>query len=234
MTLSPNEWTALSREIDAAASLIRRGFVVLDDYNFAARDLEPLFVCFAGGAEKLLKLTVGLVAIDAGEPWPTTATMKKAGHKITQLDATVRRHIVERQERSTVPGLIAKLLEIADSHPGIVQSLAAFERYADSGRFYNLDMLGGLAQTDESPSALWSELETHIVLDANPDLLDEAEAGNHDFVRATLNRVLARSLGIWCELIQRSWTSGVCGELAKQWSSQLDLGHPEPPRLAGT
>lgn len=63
---------------------------MLADYRFASRDAEPVFACLAGGTEKLLKLTFGLVTVDGGGAWPSKATMQQAGHKIVELDATVR------------------------------------------------------------------------------------------------------------------------------------------------
>jgi len=64
VTFSAQEAEALSREIDASASLLRHGFAILADPRFAFRDSEPLFACLAGGAEKLLKLPFGLLTVE--------------------------------------------------------------------------------------------------------------------------------------------------------------------------
>jgi hypothetical protein len=229
MRLSPAESAAISSEIDAASSLLRHGFAILGEYRFASRDAEPVFACLAGGAEKLLKLTFGLATVADGASWPSKATMQGAGHRIVELDGTVRELIVEGRDRSTAPGLISELLEMSDGHPGIVQVLATLERYAVDGRFYNLDLLGHRAQGDASPHELWSELERDIV-EANPEMLDQLAGSEAEQARHDMNRIIAWSLGIWCELILRSWMTGVLGELAQQWSPQLQLGHP-PPRL---
>jgi hypothetical protein len=227
MNFTREEWAALSREIDAASSLMRHGFAILGGYRFASRDDEPLFACRAGGTEKLLKLTFGLVTVDEGDPWPTKATMRDAGHKIVELDRTVRSLLIRRQQTSTAPGLIARLLEMTDGHPGVGLTLATLERYAVNGRFYNLDLLGGRAQGEASPAALWDELEMDVI-EANPDMIEESAYGDHDQVRQDMNRIIARSFGLWCELVLRSWMTGVCGDRAQEWSGQLDLGHVRP------
>jgi hypothetical protein len=170
-----------------------------------------------------------LATVADGGGWPSKATMQNAGHKIVELDGAVRELIVKRRDRSTAPGLIAQLLEMTDGHPGVVQILATLERYAVDGRFYNLDLLGGLAQGNASPQELWSELELDIV-EANPEMLDQLAGPQYALARQTMNRIIAWSLGTWSELIQRSWMTGVIGEAAKQWSPQLELGHP-PPRV---
>lgn len=153
--------------------------------------------------------------------------MKAAGHRIVELDQSARREIASNTGRSTAPGLIRQLLEASDGHPGVTLVLITLERYAVNGRFYNLDLLGGHEHHDGSPRELWDELEMRII-EGNPDMLDDLASEAHDEVRIQMNRIIARSMGLWCELVYRAWVTGVCASLAQQWSPQLDLGHPEP------
>jgi hypothetical protein len=221
------DWVALSHEIDATSTLFRHGFAILREYTFASRDAEAVFVCLAGGAEKFLKLTVGVVAVDEGRGWPAKATLKKAGHRITELDDGVRETIARRAQLSSAPGLIANLLAATAADAGVKQALTTLERYATNGRFHNLDRLGGEATSDESPHDLWEELQ-QMVLEANPEVLEQLAGAGHREARIGINEILATSIGGWCELIRRSWITGVCGDQAQQWSYQLDLGHEAP------
>jgi hypothetical protein len=225
--LTRNQLFAIVNEVDATSTLFRHGFSILKEYRFASRDAEAVFVCMAGGAEKLLKLTVGMFAVDDGHGWPAQAAMRDAGHKITELDASARKMIDERVDRSTVPGVIRELLELTAANPGVWQIMATLERYATNGRFYNLDLLGGREQEDKSPQELWEELHM-MVLDANPELLEQLAGAENDEARRTINGILMSTLGQWCELIYRSWVTGVCGPIAQEHSAALDLGHPEP------
>ena len=190
-------------------------------------DAEAVFVCLAGGVEKLLKLTAGVIAVGDGDAWPDRATMKAKGHRIVELDDSVRSEIVARVDRSSAPGLMNKLLGMTGQHPGINQILDTLQRYAVDGRFYNLDLLGGINDARESPQQLWNELEL-LILEANPEIYDELASVGHDRARADMNEIIAWVLGQWCELISRAWITGVCGDLARQWSPQLNLGHPPP------
>jgi len=226
--LSPEQTAALSQEIDAASSLMRHGLAILTEYRFAARDAEPVLACLAGGAEKLLKLTYGLMCIDDGCQWPSKAAMRNAGHRIVDLDDTVRGMIDERRGRGSAPGLITRLLDLSEGHPGINQVLATLERYAVAGRFYNLDLLAGSAQGDGSPHDLWNELEMDIV-EANPEMLEMLAGEDASVARRDMNKIIVGSVSIWCELLLRSWMTGVCGRTARGWSAQLDLGHAPPP-----
>jgi hypothetical protein len=227
MSFSRAQEVALVREIDAASSLFRHGFAILAEYRFALRDAEAVFACLAGGVEKLLKLSFGLATIDDGNPWPTAATMKNVGHRIVALDATVRGLLVQRRARSTAPGLIAELLERTDGHLGIGQMLGTLERYADQGRFYNLDLLGDRAQGGASPHELWEELHKSISK-ANPEIFEQLAGPECEAARRSINDIIASSLGLWCELLIRSWVTGVCGDVASRLGGQLELGHPRP------
>jgi hypothetical protein len=222
--LTPAQLAALSHEIDATSTLFRHGYAILREYRFAARDAEAVFVCLAGGAEKLLKLSVGLTALEDGRGWPAQAAMKNAGHRITQLDETVRSLIVARRERSSVPGLITKLLDMTDGHGGVIVLLQTLERYAVQGRFYNLDLLAGHVQPSEAPLDLWAELH-EMIIDANPEYMEMLAGDEREEARHAMNGLVASSCALWCELIHRSWLTGVLGTDAQRWSGQLDLGH---------
>jgi hypothetical protein len=85
MSFTPAQSAALSREIDAASSLLRHGFAILDEYRFASRDAEPVFACLAGGVEKLLKLTFGLTTVADGGDWPSKPRCRKLATRSSSL-----------------------------------------------------------------------------------------------------------------------------------------------------
>src|SRR5215218_6093438 len=110
---------ALSDEVDAASSLFHHGFRILRGYKFATRDADPLFVCLAGGSEKLLKLTLGLHKMEANGSWPSASIMQAFGHKITVLDSEARLLIRNRRTESTAPGYVQQLLDQVARDPYI-------------------------------------------------------------------------------------------------------------------
>lgn len=117
-TMPMEKVRALSDEVDAAASLLRHGLTLLASYTFASRDADAVFVCLAGGAEKLLKLSAGLYALEASGSWPSKSTMKGFGHDIVELHSHVRGLIVQgAPTRSTAPGYMAELLDKVDNDP---------------------------------------------------------------------------------------------------------------------
>jgi hypothetical protein len=213
---------ALSDDVDAASSLFHHVFRILQDYKFATRDADPLFVCLAGGSEKLLKLTLGLHEMEDTGTWPSATVMRGFGHQITALDAQVRPLIRNRWAQSTAPGYVQQLLDQVARDPYIEQILATLERYAVRGRFYNLDYLGDKPQPEASPAELWEELHQGL-LELRPDLLAKLASSEWEEGRRETNKIIGESIRLWCELIARSWMTGVIGEQAKQWSFQLSL-----------
>lgn len=213
---------ALSDEVDAAASLLRHGLRVLESYTFAARDADAVFVCLAGGAEKLLKLSTGLHALDTTGSWPSKAAMMGIGHDIVKLYSHVRDLIVQdAPSRSTAPGFITDLLGKVDNDPHIDHVLEVLGTYAKKGRFYNLDHLADDAQSGDSPKLLWEALHQGL-LKLHPELLVQLASVNQSHAaRTELNSLIIRSITDWRELITRAWRTGVFGRLAKQWAPLL-------------
>ncbi|WHT21882.1 hypothetical protein N8J89_12715 [Crossiella sp. CA-258035] len=224
--ISSDKLRALADEVDAAASLLRHGQNVLKAYRFAAHDADTVFVCLAGGVEKLLKLSAGMRSLHDTGRWPSREVMKDEwGHNIVELDRYVRALVGQHRCDSTVPGLIAELLATVDADPHIKKILSTLGAYAQGGRFYNLDHLASAPQPHTSPRELWEELHRGLVND-HPELLNKlASPGTSKEARAALNDYIINSFAGWQELITRAWRTGVLGQEAKRWAPQL-----MPPR----
>jgi len=126
----------------------------------------------------------------------------------------------DQYERTNSEGYIQELLDEVRSDEILSILLSTFSRYATQGRFYNLDHLADSAQAEPSPAELWEDMH-QLLLQANPALLSDDAAR-----RPALNRRIRESLATWCELIQRSWMTGVFGDEARQWGPQLTISDP--------
>lgn len=210
----------LSMEVDATSSVLKAGFFLLNNYRFSALDAEPLFALFSAGSEKLLKLTIGLNRHDADGAWPSRKQMRKYGHDIFEMNGVVLAVIESQYQRSNVEDFVHGLLDEVRNDEILSILLNTFSRYATQGRFYNLDHLTESAQPEPSPAELWEDMH-QLLLNANPDLLSDDAAR-----RPALNRLIRESLAVWCELIQRSWMTGIVGDEAKHWGRQLSFSDP--------
>jgi hypothetical protein len=114
----------------------------------------------------------------------------------------------DQYERTNSEGYIQELLDEVRSDEILSILVSTFSRYATQGRFYNLYHLADSAQAEPSPAELWEDMH-QLLLQANPALLSDDAAR-----RPALNRLIRESLATWCELIQRSWMTGVFGDEA--------------------
>ena len=73
--IAPHRWAALSKELDASASLLAHGVRILQIDGYSVLDAPAVLACLATGAEKLLKLTIGMMSMDANGTWPDKKTM---------------------------------------------------------------------------------------------------------------------------------------------------------------
>lgn len=172
--MAPLRWAALSKELDAAASLLAHGVRILQIDGYSVLDAPTVLACLATGAEKLLKLTIGMVALEETGAWPDRKTMAEDyRHAILDLDRHARDAITRRIDESGAAGYIRQLLDSVENDAVIGLVLEALDNYARRGRFYNLDMLAEAPQLGPSPSELWRDgVETKIVL-TDTSLLEE-------------------------------------------------------------
>jgi hypothetical protein len=212
----------LDAEVEAAASLLRRGRELWRDYSFASLDAEPLMVLLTTGCEKLLKLTYGLAHADEEGAWPAYAVIKKYGHDLTALDRDCRALIAGRLDRAVHPPVIAALLDAVAADPHMGQLLNTLTTYAKRGRFYNLDHLAGSPQETEAPAKMWDQL-IDAAFFSRPDLQPLLGKDDESWrrLRQETNALLLASISTWQELYARAWAHGVCGAEAKGYGLQL-------------
>jgi hypothetical protein len=140
-----------SKELDAAASLLAHGVRILQIDGYSVLDAPAVLACLATGAEKLLKLTIGMVTVEETGTWPDKRTMaERYRHAILDLDRNARAAIANRIDESGAPGYIRELLDSVDNDAVVALVLQALDNYARKGRFYNLaGGVGGTHQPDD-------------------------------------------------------------------------------------
>lgn len=219
--LPPTRIVALSNEIDEVVALLAHGRAVLANTGFSMIDEPVVFVCLAGGAEKLLKLSLGLAGLDIDDAWPD---MRRWNHRITAMDAECRRIIRERMHLSPAPGHPTQLLDKAERDDVLAAVLEVVTTYAMAGRFHNLDTLGASEPLSPSPRELWEKLVSRLGA-ADPAMLRGlADPKRYQSARLQLNDRIVRSIELWHKLYFRAWQHGILGWRGRMWSSQLLIG----------
>jgi hypothetical protein len=187
------------------------------DYN----DAIPAMSLLALGAEKLLKLTIGLADLDRGQSWPTLERMKKIGHRVVPAD-TEARSLIDLS-RGTAPGYLQALYAQIQSDQVLAATLEALDRFGDQGRFYFLDSLGEKPQPEAAPHFMWMGM-TSAIMDADANLLARMSTPRGwQEARPELNRVIVASLERWWEFYQAIWATGANGAKAQELSASIFL-----------
>ncbi|MEU5904824.1 hypothetical protein [Micromonospora sp. NPDC047527] len=223
MNSGDSRWNInLDNEANDAAVLFSHGLAITEnitrDYTAAVAAMSLL----ALGAEKLLKLTVGLAHLDRGNPWPRQGYMRRdIGHRVATADKTAR-DLLDLNS-GTAPGDVQEKAARVDGDKILAVALATLERFGDAGRFYFLDSLGEQPQIERAPHFLWLDMVSEIMT-AEPGLVEKINT-EEEFrqARAGINHVIVGSLTRWWDFYRSVWTTGVVGEQAKVFSSTIRL-----------
>ncbi|MFI6833793.1 hypothetical protein ACIBG5_42240 [Kribbella sp. NPDC050241] len=144
----------LAQEAESAAALLAHGIGLVR--RIGAIEPSPMFACLAMGAEKLLKLSIGLLSWEMTGAWPSRAEMRdRLGHGIGEMHARTLNELGDRLAEPNISGsahkTIAALRQEVIDDPIVTFALRALSDYAKQGRFYNLDILAGLNNSHHHP-----------------------------------------------------------------------------------
>ncbi|MFC3990414.1 hypothetical protein [Actinoplanes siamensis] len=174
------------------------------------------------GAEKMLKLTIGMSERDQGRDWPTKKVMREnVGHRVLKADQNARALL--DAHAGTVPGLLDGMKTQVAADPVLPVVLNALDAFGDAGRFHYLDVLTGATPDDESPQTLWGELTTAMTVGDPALLADIKSTENYERGRQRLNKEITDSLTRWWELYIAAWRTGAIGDEAKRYAHELAL-----------
>jgi hypothetical protein len=213
---------ALIRECNTAATLFSRGLDTVRTMRHDYTDAVVAMSLLALGAEKMLKLTIGLSERDQGRNWPSKKHMRdNIGHEVLKADQTARPLL--DTHAGTVPGFLDDMKTQVAGDPALPAVLDALDKFGDAGRFHYLDVLTGATLTDESPQTLWGEMTTAIAVRDPAMLADISSTDNYERGRRRLDEEITGSLTRWWELYVAAWRTGALGDEAKRYPRELAL-----------
>ena len=212
---------AMIRECSDAASLFSRGLHATRAIRFDYDDAVVVMSLLALGAEKMLKLTIGLAHRDRGERWPSTADMRRIGHRVREADR-IARPLLDRYA-GTAPGFLDGVKFAVGNDRTVDEVLEALDRFGAAGRFYYLDLLAEDPQPGESPRMLWTSMTTAMAL-SDPALLADINSTERAHEgRRRLNEEVATALARWWDLYVAGWRTGVIGKEAQRYAGGIAL-----------
>ena len=220
----------LEAEAASARSLAAQGIELLRGLDSVAINPDPVLACLSLAAEKMLKLTIGLGALDQGKGWPSRGQMTGYGHTIGKVNEQVMLLCMENlhlAEHRPVPVMAALgSLDMTWTAP----LLAALANYGDGGRLYILDNLANDRQRHPSSVEIWAAMEEEVIA-KHPEVLYHLAAGTgtNREARGPMNRHLARAFSAWWNFYSTAWKHGVVGERGKRLGPALSLRKFELP-----
>jgi len=204
-------------EFGSTQFVLGTGIRLLRESDSFARDKDAVFATLAIGVEKVVKLALGIMAIDQGRPWPSKAIW---GHDSARMDLQLRDALRERIASGEFSPFVAALLCTVDNDPIWAAVVNALEIYATEGRFYNLDVIGGRTQKRGNPDEAWNAAE-QAALAADPSLRQMMTALDDGFEQA-LSKAIADSIHRWLAMITLLGMNGVLGdEWGKMFGADL-------------
>lgn len=229
-SVRPATWISTVYEMDSARSLLNHADETVSGARLAEESIDPLVTVASIGAEKMLKMTLGVINTEMHGTWPTKTVMRGFGHDITELDRTCR-DLLDRRAAAMLGqrrGTFEAICETVDSNPVVAGLLELLSRYAQNGRFYNLDELANQPQPNPAPRELWRTAVEAAVHRADPMIASLLSGiATWDAGVARLFAQVRRALASWRELYFSAWIWGLCGEDAKQYGWTL-----QPPKAA--
>ncbi|MEV6350995.1 hypothetical protein [Actinoplanes sp. NPDC051851] len=206
--------------------MFSRGIDALRAMRHDYTDAVAVMSLLALGAEKMLKLTIGLSGRDQGTGWPSKDEMRlKIGHRVLKADRIARPTLDSNP--GTAPGWLAGLKHQVNADPVLSTVLEALDRFGNAGRFYYLDLLASATQPQDAPQTLWTNMTTALTTGEPRLLADLASVDRYEAGRRQLNEMVAAALIGWWELYAAAWRTGAIGKEAQRYSPEIALWKPD-------
>jgi len=214
--------TNLLQESDSAKHLIAYGIRTLRTTAFIETTRDPIMTMLSIGIEKMLKLALGLLYVEANRVWLPAAVLKNEyRHDLVKMESLLRAEIHSNIGRATHAPYVTQALSLIDDDPVWPALVSALNRYGKEGRFYYLDALAENPQPEDSPASFWDAAE-RIALDHDAELTDLRRRMLDDFSLSdefyrSLNGGLASSLQNFWDLVTMAGIQGVLGARGEVW-----------------
>ncbi|MEV7962384.1 hypothetical protein [Oerskovia paurometabola] len=212
--LTTDQRFALMFEQDSARQLLANGVHTLRDARYWDPVQDAVLTTLSIGAEKLLKISLGLIELEAHGNWPSKKFMRETwGHGTNLMDSSLRAHLrpwALTSGADYVGGLVAAV----DADLAWAKILEALDAYGRSGRFYYLDTLAEEQPKWDSPANLWFEAES-ICIEQHADLHHRqgpamtSEASER--FSSDLHLQMAHSIAGWWHMVTMAARHGAFG-----------------------
>ena len=206
-------------EVETSIRLIRKGMAELQGISGANDFYHVPILLLSSGYERLIKCLLCLASIDEkGEI--KEIPYEKKGRRGHDLDLLLNKllEICEEKDYSSKFPAAKEDINLLKNDKKLRKIVSILSEFAQSGRYYNLDMfIDGKSDYDKSEDK-WEELETAIALsrkDISKKIKTPGELGH---IYTEINKEFIIVLEKFARALARLFTLGDFGKFAKQIS----------------
>lgn len=213
---------AIVHEADAIKQLLSRGIASINQRGSVVVDPYATLQLLSQGIERLLKLTVMFQHHREHGAFPS---VRGYSHKLDTVAAAVLEAAQGHRDSSHFRALDADM-EFAATDPTLKILIKACATFSSGGRYHHLDVAAGeVRDPEQAPGVAWEAIETSARA-GDPDLLQRIAAldyETHQDGLEELNRRVTSIVQRYIRFIARLWVSGPTGDIARQFSSTLQV-----------
>jgi hypothetical protein len=210
----------LGEEVHTSIRLVEKGLAEIQGIDAVNDFYYPALLLLSSGLERLMKCILCFRAKATTGELPTHKAIKAFGHDLEHLRDEIVTQCFEGEYRS---GRLA-----ADADAVFLESdlrlralLTALSRFAQSARYYNLDMVGDRQPDTDGPEQEWQRLEMEVVFE-RADLLNALQApASLAPVYEAISREFVGRIEVLARALCRLFTLGPLGEDAQRYTAYL-------------
>ena len=145
-------------ELETSISLLKSGFGHLQEIDMGSTFYHLPHQLMASGFERLMKCYTSLVYHGRNGSYPDTAYMRSLGHDLENLLENICKHYYGGNKRS----FLQREYTFISNDPVLHECIRILSLFGKKGRYYNLDIVTGTAQTPIDPNREWQALESSV------------------------------------------------------------------------
>ena len=180
------KFLCILEELETSRELIRSGFGHLQEIDITNTFYHLPHQLLASGFERLMKCYISLVYDGQHDSYPDKTYIASLGHNLEDL---LKRICVDFYGGKARP-LVQRDFDFVTTDHTLRECIRILSQFGKKGRYYNLDIVTGAAETHIDPTEEWKALEL-AVEDATP-FLNDLEALHRDYYPRVHSQLIAR------------------------------------------
>lgn len=214
----------IGEELLTAIRLLKTGLLELNRMNGETDFFHLPILLLSSGLERLMKVVICCHHLETSGEFPDRSAFskkpggKKLTHDLTWLLERITQDCFSDEYLLKIPA--AKVdIEFLRTDERLRRIVQIMSQFAQSARYYNLNVVLGDVNPGPSPDDEWQRLEMEILKDDPAWAERIAEPGQSHAIHCQINRELTVHCERFARSLSRLFTIGGLGVLAKQISS---------------